>query len=78
MDWSDKLKHMEIKDVMDIDIGQMREELNVDSSKGDNSVGNRNSLQDDSFSQYLEKLKQEDDKFKEDEFNYNLDQLGSY
>lgn len=27
VDWSDKLKHMEIKDVMDIDIGNMTEEF---------------------------------------------------
>lgn len=34
VDWSDKLKHMEIGDVMDIDIGQMRDEFKNDSSKG--------------------------------------------
>ena len=74
VDWSDKLKHMEIGDVMDIDIGQMRDEFKNDSSKGNQSVGNRkSSLHDDSFSQYLEWLKEEDDKFQEDEFNYNLD-----
>ena len=39
VDWSDKLKHMEIKDVMDIDIGQMREELNPVSSQGTYSIG---------------------------------------
>ena len=35
VDWSDKLKHMEIKDVMDIDIGHMTEEIEAaDSSQG--------------------------------------------
>ena len=80
VDWSDKLKHMEIKDVMDIDIGHMREEMADSPLERDKSVGaKKSSLLEDSFSQYLEKLKQEDDHFKEDdEFNYNLDQLGSY
>jgi hypothetical protein len=82
VDWSDKLKHMEIKDVMDIDIGNMTEEFNSIKSNGnDHSEGpnKKNSILDDSFTQYLEKLKQEDDLYMEkDELNYKLDQLGSY
>ena len=82
VDWSDKLKHMEIKDVMDIDIGNMTEEFNSIKSNGiDQSDGHnkKNSILDDSFTLYLEKLKQEDDLYIEkDELNYKLDQLGSY
>ena len=41
VDWSDKLKHMEIKDVMDIDIGSMTEEFNsIKSNENDQSKGN--------------------------------------
>ena len=67
---------------MDIDIGSMTEEFNsIKSNENDQSKGNqkKSSLQDDSFTQYLEKLKLEDDLYNEkDELNYKLDQLGSY
>lgn len=62
VDWSDKLKHMEIKDVMDIDINNMTEEFSSFTPNHDNKRDtNKSSLADDSFTQYLEKLKQEDD-----------------
>lgn len=82
VDWSDKLKNMEIKDVLDIDIGNISCEMSSQSSIDDKNVvksRKKSSNHDDSFTQYLEKLQAEDDNFKDSlDLNYNLDQLGNY
>lgn len=82
VDWSDKLKHMEIKDVMDINLDHMAAELDNDSSSKDmeKSIKDKKNSWDDSFTHYLEQMRNDDDIQDEDypEFNYNLDQLGSY
>jgi hypothetical protein len=86
VDWSDKLKNMEIKDVLDIDIGniscEMSSQSSIDDDK-DNKIEKKSrkksSNHDDSFTQYLEKLQAEDDNFRDSlDLNYNLDQLGNY
>ena len=64
VDWSDKLKHMEMKDIMDIDFTKMSEELRASASKR-NIEKTRNiealelpdqEIEDESFTQYLNDL----------------------
>ena len=48
-------------------------------SKSKSKSKKKSSNNDDSFTQYLEKLQAEDDNFKDSlDLNYNLDQLGNY
>lgn len=78
LDWSDKLKYMEMQDVLDIDINHVTEEL---ERKSQRELQDKvlNPL-DDSFTQYLERLNVETDNkhSKGNEESYDLDQLRSY
>ena len=53
MDWTDRLKYMEMEDILDIDIQNIAEEFEINKEQEGTLSRKNSSIIDDTLSQYL-------------------------